>query len=150
MNVNNFPQGTFSLRQILVSRTSELYQRGGPDAPPINRVLGIGAHFLIRELYRKNILTHEGGYCLCYVPNSRVRAVLEAIGCPNINEKDSSNEDRSKIIFNFLKQKLDGHRALFKKDFDIPLQVIGYNRDLQIRFLGRKLPTPTSWAQEEK
>jgi hypothetical protein len=153
MNVNEFPPGSFSLRNILVSRTSEHYQHGGPNAPPINRVLGIGAHFLIRELYRNGILTHDGGHGLCYVPTSGVKRVIEALGCSSIKEKVSweiRNEEKSKVIFHFLRDNLDSATATFKKDFDIPFQIISEDIDLQKDFFDKVFPKQQPHTNEER
>ncbi len=146
LKTNDLPRGAYiSMKQIMVSKTSEHFQGGGPSLPPLNRILGIGAHLLIRELCRKGILTHEGLFRLCYVPNLRLRILIEAIGCRGMNEKDN-NEVRSKMIFDFLARNLGRDGALFKNHFDLPLQIIAYDRDLQKRYIGKELPVPTFWA----
>ncbi|MGO8881244.1 MAG: sacsin N-terminal ATP-binding-like domain-containing protein [Desulfomonilaceae bacterium] len=129
-----------SMRQILIPRISEDLQGGGLDAPPINRVLGIGAHFLFRELRRNGILGHPGLNKLCYVPNEKLRILVETLGCRDINGKDLTHETQSGMISDFLTKRLGPEKALFKTDFDIPMQMIAYDSQLQAEVLGYQLP----------
>ena len=141
LKVNDFhPETVLSISKIFAPRANPEHQHGGLDMPPINRVLGIGAHFVIRELHRKGIIEHKKLHRLCYVPNEKLRGLLECLGCEGINRKELKPESRSVMISKFLTEKLGQQKALFQNDFDIPLQVIAYDVELQSEFIGYQLP----------
>ena len=50
---------SFRLEQITSPRTDSASSGGGRDAPPINRTLGIGACFVVRELCRLKVVNSK-------------------------------------------------------------------------------------------
>ncbi|MBC8492519.1 MAG: hypothetical protein H8D43_01940, partial [Chloroflexi bacterium] len=112
----------FSLDQITRSRTSPAFQRGGPDAPPVMRPLGIGACFVVRELVRARVLTSHHAFPHCFVPTRQVREMMIQLGCQL--DLDSRSADNSRVIYDFLTEKLGEERATLQQSFDIPFYYI--------------------------
>jgi len=112
----------FALSQITAPRANENFQGGGPDAPPISKVLGIGAWFIMRELVRKGIIENKNAYQHCYVPVKGVRDIVEGMGGPFL--ENSNREEQSILIYEFLAEHLGKEKATFNGAFDIPLQLI--------------------------
>ncbi len=113
---------------ILKSKTNPVFQGGGVSAPPIEKSLGIGACFILRELRRKKILNTDQVVPYCYVPVRRVRELCQTLGCRQITE--DSVIDNSKNIYQFLSDNLGGGKATFFESYDIPLQILSENQDL--------------------
>jgi hypothetical protein len=126
----------FSLDSVSSPRTSSFFQGGGPDAPPVSEVLGIGQCFIMRELVRHGVLTSAHVYPHCYVPFERTRRVVSRLGGPKLDDSGERRWDRSRRIHDFLRGVLE-HRATFDLCFDLPLWLIGDKQrpDLEQRFL---------------
>jgi len=79
------------------------------DAPPLGPYLGMGAHFVLRELVRHGIVTNDQVHSACFVPRSRVRQQLGV--------SDSARHvDASQSIF----EALEGRT--FQLGFDLALE----------------------------
>ncbi|MBW2066088.1 MAG: hypothetical protein JRJ03_14310 [Deltaproteobacteria bacterium] len=117
-----------NIRGLLKPRTHQDLQGGGINAPPIERSLGIGACFVVRELKRKQILKGDSVVPFCYVPVKRVRKFLGNLGCEGITENGEIAD--SKRIYRFLRDNLGEQGAGFFGSYDIPLQVIADSKDL--------------------
>jgi hypothetical protein len=98
------------------------------DAAPINRSLGIGMNWMIRELLRHG--AYEAGdehLMIPYVwaPSQRVRILLNELGA-DVGERP--DKEASRTICDFVTKHLgDGRR--FDGDFDLPLQLITRRRN---------------------
>ncbi len=125
-----------SLRLILSPRANPEYSGGGPDAPPLQPLLGIGACFALRELRRTGIITNPKVDPLCFVPGKTIRTLIEEIGGPGIGE-DEAHEARSRAIWDFLVEQLGLERATFQGDFDIPLMILAKRPELRDHLLSR-------------
>jgi hypothetical protein len=75
----------FSLTEVTNTRASAAFQRGGVSAPPLSRVLGIGACFVLRELSRLEVIENEHANRHCYPPVGRVRKLLQGLGCEGLD-----------------------------------------------------------------
>lgn len=137
--VNRVPKH-FSLDQITRPRTSEFFRGGGPDAPPISRILGMGGCFVMRELVRKGIIKCSFADRHCYVPTKRLRTLISAIGGPDVTNWDTRPWERSRHIFEFICENLGEEKAIFLGDFDIPLDILASDRDLRDSLLEIELP----------
>lgn len=124
----------FELTQIVNPRSSVLYQGGGFDAPPLSRVLGMGQCFVLRELVRNGIIKNNKAHQHCYVPVKRVRDLLMYLGCDGLTQATRKWE-LSREIHRFLCDHIGLEKARFNLAFDIPLQIIAEDEDLQARFL---------------
>lgn len=98
----------------------------GLDAAPINRSLGIGANWLIRELVRHRVVYNgpDDEHLLapyCWASTQRVRDLLNRLGA---NTGAHASSSASGSIYNFVVEHSSVERARFDGDFDLPLQII--------------------------
>lgn len=119
----------FALSEITCPRTNPRFSGGGPDAPPIRQLLGLGAHFIVRELCRKGIVTNEHAHPHCFVPHKRVRDLIAQRLGGDIPE-NGNREDQARAIMKFVEEHVDGQDPTFKGAFDIPLQIVQRDDDL--------------------
>lgn len=112
----------FNMADITNSRKSHLFQRGGIDVPPIEKNLGYGVCFILRELVRLKVLDNPFIYEHCFVPQYNLRQFFVDLGC----ELDcyTPHCDNSKVIYHFLQEHLDDGDSTFDHCFDIPFQMI--------------------------
>lgn len=129
----NRQQNLSQIQGILKTRVNPQFQGGGIDAPPIERSLGHGACFVVRELRRKKILTKPHVDPFCFVPVERVRNFCTLLGCNGIN--DQAVIDHSKTIYDFLCKNLGEERANFAGCYDIPLQIVAERQDVLAEIL---------------
>ncbi|MBI1924752.1 hypothetical protein HYR99_10915 [Candidatus Poribacteria bacterium] len=132
LDIDRFTE-PFSLDKITRLKESSDQQGGGLNAPSIDRTLGIGVCFVVREMVRQGVITNLYAYEHCYTPVKRMRKLLSSICCPDLEEHTSSRWERSKIIYDFLSAYL-GNRATFDLSFDIPFLIISENKALEQRF----------------
>ena len=123
----------FTLTAITRPRYSSHFQGSDLYAPSIDRALGIGACFVVRELMRLGVLSSVYAHEHCYTPVSRVRRLLESIGCPDLDSNVHQRWERSRTIYEFLREHL-AERATFNKAYDIPFLIIADCEALQNQF----------------
>ena len=94
------------------------------DAAPLNRSLGIGMNWLLREMLREGVYEPSDEYLIepyCWAPSYRVRELLNALGADIGAQAD---KEVSRQIFEFVAEHIGKDRARFNGDFDLPLQLI--------------------------
>jgi hypothetical protein len=94
------------------------------DAAPINRSLGIGINWMLREMVRHGVYESEDEDRMtlyCWAPTQRARTLLNALGA---NIGTWADKDASRTIHDFIAQHLGVAQATFEGDFDLPLQLI--------------------------
>jgi hypothetical protein len=128
----------FTLREITWLSRSPEFQGGGIDAPQLTRVLGMGQCFVLRELVRKGIITNAKAHQHCYVPVKRVRDLLAYLGCRGLGQT-SQKWDLSRDIHRFLCDQLGVEASHFGLAFDIPLQIIAENDELQSELFNTRI-----------
>jgi hypothetical protein len=121
-------QNLSSISGVLNPRVNENFQGGGFSAPPIEKSLGIGACFTLRELKRKRILNGSHAVPFCYVPVKRTLEFCEKIGCRDLS--DNRGVDNSQVIHRFLCNYLGEQHAEFSNSYDVPLQIIAENEEV--------------------
>ncbi|MBM4092584.1 MAG: hypothetical protein FJ276_24675 [Planctomycetes bacterium] len=126
-------QRPFSLTEVTNTRASSKFQGGGVSAPPLSRMMGMGQCFVLRELVRKRLIDNPHAHEHCFVPVARVRKLLVAIGCDELLNKERPWE-WSRTIHRFVVRHLGGEAATFLGDFDIPLQLVADDEQLQAQF----------------
>jgi len=129
---NNDSSRNWDIRIVFRPRSNRFLQGSGKgnDAPPLDKILGIGQTFVIRELLRAGILTSPAMHCYAYVPVRRVRGILQAIGCEHIREGgEDRNIANSKQIHNFLVEHLGKEDAIFCGDYDLPFLMLDQEPD---------------------
>jgi hypothetical protein len=115
--INRF-EGRFTPRDVMTTRTSRQFQFGGPDAPTLAPILGIGACFVLRELVRMRLVNREDVHPYCLAPVRRLRQFLGGLGW--CDDENRTVYDRSRSIYDFVAE----HHAddpTFGTAFDIPL-----------------------------
>ena len=74
---------------------------------------------------------------------------MTLLGCQEMHEHFTNRWVTSKCIYEYLARQLGDERAIFHKDFDIPLWIIAEDRDLQINFFSETLPEEDERNDEE-
>ena len=82
---------------------------------------------------RLEVLSSVHAHEHCYTPVGRVRKLFESIGCPDLDSNAHQRWERSKTIYQFLREHLD-ERATFNKAYDIPFLIIAEEEELQHEF----------------
>ena len=95
------------------------------DAAPIDRSLGIGANWLLRELVRYEV--YDAGDVdtiapYCWATTRRVRRLLKNLDRGAFVE--AANMDASRSVYKFIEHHIGRDRARFEGDFDLPLQLV--------------------------
>ena len=98
------------------------------DAAPLNRSLGYGMNWMIREimrfgLYDNGDLDFMAPYC--WAPSQRIRELLKPLG---LDIASGAGKDDSRAIYEFVVRNIGVDRAHFKGEFDLPLQQITRNK----------------------
>ena len=115
-----------SLHDVLRPGQSSLLRELGIEAAPLDRTLGIGINWMIRELLRNGTYNERDEAVMapyCWMPSLRVRErLLARLRFDHIN--DDANSEDSRHVHRFLVEHVGCDRARFYGDFDLPLQLI--------------------------
>lgn len=106
------------LSAVLNPSSSALFSGSGIDVPDLHRALGIGRHFVLRELLRTGTLLTPHMDAEAFHPSAAVRRELAALGCPI--QPQAWNPGDSRTIHSFLSTHLGSRRATFHGGFDLP------------------------------
>ena len=118
-------RGPVSLPDLLRPSYSSALASLGTEAAPVNRTLGSGVNWMIRELTRNGLYGCPDADLTapyCWAPTQRVRRLLVLLHAP-ITEA-SAIPDESRVIYDFVAEHVGADLARFHGDFDLPLQVI--------------------------
>jgi hypothetical protein len=111
----------------------------GLVAPSFERGYGLGAHFVLRELYRLGHLSNNLGYEHAYVPTRSVRYLCERVFGLHGFGSMTWHDGASSMIHTQL-GKLNGHvDVTFDKCFDIPLWILANDSLLQKQVLDEEI-----------
>jgi hypothetical protein len=94
------------------------------DAAPINRSLGIGTNWMIREMLCHGVYESRDERVLapyCWASTQRLRDLLNSLGADIGTRAD---KDVSRTIYELVIGHIGLDRARFNGDFDLPLQLI--------------------------
>jgi hypothetical protein len=111
-------EGCFTPPDVFTTRTSQQFDRGGTDAPTLAPILGIGANFALRELFRMGLVSRDDVRLFCYPAVARLRTFLEGLGWQDV--RDAIASERSRSIYQFVARHHPDDPT-FGNDFDIPL-----------------------------
>jgi hypothetical protein len=114
-----------SLRQLMQPSTDPDLSGSGIWAPAINRTLGYGVCFVVRELARLNIFDTTGIEPYAWQPTLRMRNLLQWLGMDVLNDTAADN---SPAIWRYVSAQTDSNRAQFQGSFDLPLQLLTTER----------------------
>ena len=101
------------------------------DAPPAP--LGMGLHWVLRELVRLDVVDGEHLYADCWVPSEQMIGFLHRFGLDRPDDR-MSNPPKARAIFDFLASELDTAAPNLHRAFDIPIRHVDSSSDLRRRF----------------
>lgn len=127
------PAELYRVRSLLAPRDDEALTGAGQhfDAPPAP--LNMGLHWVLRELARVRILDGQHVFPDCWVPSERVLRFLQPLGLEP-PDRNSSNSEKARSIFNFLAAELRTDAPHLHHAFDIPLRHVDSRRELRCQF----------------
>ena len=100
------------------------------DAPPA--LLGMGLHWVLRELVRLKIVEDDRLLPYCWVPSGEVLKFLERLGY-KARLSESPNSKKAGSVSAFMKDKMNTENWHLDHSFDIPLRHVASDEDLQRR-----------------
>ena len=121
-------------RDLLRPSFSSALASLGTEGAPLNRTLGIGVNWMIRELTRNGVYSSADANLTgphCWAPTQRVRELLQLLDAPITVTK--ALPDESRAIYRFITDHIGADRARFHGDFDLPLQIITRERHRDTR-----------------
>ena len=98
--------------------TSARLSGSGISAPPLDRALRLGKHFVIRELRRMNVLTNRKLDRHAFVTSGRVKELFARI----LRALPGEDGQASAAVYRELVQVLGEGRATFDGGYDLPFQ----------------------------
>ncbi|MUH97283.1 hypothetical protein GNP63_12130 [Aliivibrio fischeri] len=118
-------QGMPNIKALIQPASSaELSGAGSSFAPPeLKATLGIGANFILRELYRYGVYSDESVEKHCFVASQGVRDILSK-KLHDPLELDKASADSSEKIYSYLCSHMGEEFATFDGGFDIPLRLL--------------------------
>jgi hypothetical protein len=119
---------------FLRARHNAYFHGSGIDAPPLTPLLGLGIHFLVRELSRTGVLKNPILRPYCFVPTAKIRRLMDACGLP-LNSDSEERWGHSQRIYQYLHTTLAGQAEHFCRDGDVPLQIVASDSRLWGQFL---------------
>ena len=127
------PESMYQATRLLAPRVDEALTGAGThfDAPPAP--LGMGLHWILRELVRLEVVEGEHLFPDCWVPSEQVLGLLEELGLDR-PEAGMSNSHKARVIFDFLASELGTETPNLHLAFDIPLRRAVSDTDLRDRF----------------
>ena len=123
------PDG-FNLRKLLAPLADEQLTGSGDafDAPPLN--LGVGGHWLLRELVRLEVVNGDQLAPLCYMPSKKLVDLLELTGLYLIGDEDP--QVKAAEIHRHIVSQIGSGPATFGGYYDLPLQAVALDEHLQL------------------
>ena len=127
------PESMYQATRLLAPRVDEALTGVGThfDAPPAP--LGMGLHWILRELVRLEVVKGDHLFRDCWVPSEQVLRLLEPLGLDRPDD-GMANSDKARAIFDFLATELGTETPNFHLAFDIPLRHVVSDTDLRHRF----------------
>ena len=139
-------QGDFTLDHVTSPRTSAVFSGGGPDAPPLDQIVGVGQCFIMRELVRQGLIRNPAAHRWCFVPLRQVRELVARIGGPEWSGVGHPWSFSAKI-HEFLSEHLDD--PSLKLGFDIPLRLLAERPDLWRAIVDERPPIADLEGKED-
>jgi len=96
------------------------------DAAPLDRSLGTGLNWLLRELQRRKVLPGVIPDAFCWGATKRVRDLFERIGC---DLGEDIGAETSRVIWATVREHLGDEKGRFEGDYDLALQLVTLDRN---------------------
>ena len=127
------PEGMYQVTALLAPRIDEALTGTGThfDAPPAP--LGMGLHWVLRELVRLEIVEGDHLFPDCWVPSEQVLRLLGDLGLDRPDDA-MPNSQKARAIFDFLAFELGTETPNLHRAFDIPLRRVASDPGLRHRF----------------
>ena len=127
------PETSYQVTRLLAPRVDEALTGAGGhfDAPPAP--LGMGVHWILRELVRLQVVEGEHLHPDCWVPSKQVIEFLARLGLDRPDD-GASSPNKAHAVFEFLVSKLGTESPTLHGAFDIPLRHVASNLELRRRF----------------
>lgn len=138
--------GDFGLDEVANPRASAVFSGGGPDAPPLGQIIGVGQCFIMRELARSGVIRNSAAHRWCFVPLRQVRQLIGRIGGPEWS-RTGPLWSFSAEIHAFLKQHLEDPSLTL--GFDIPLLLVAERPELWRAIVDDQPPEANAESGEE-
>lgn len=135
-----------TLDQVTSPRTSAAFSGGGPDAPPVGQIVGVGQCFIMRELVRHRLIRKPGAHRWCFVPLRQVRKLIGRLGGPEWGGQGHLWRFSAEIHA-FLADHLED--ATLNLGFDIPLRLVAERPDLWRVIVDQQPPEADLESDEE-
>lgn len=138
--------GDFGLDEVANPRAGAVFSGGGPDAPPLGQIIGVGQCFIMRELARSGMIRNSAAHRWCFVPLRQVRQLIGRIGGPEWSGTGPL-WSFSAEIHAFLKQHLEDPSLAL--GFDIPLLLVAERPQLWRAIVDDQPPEASAESSEE-
>jgi hypothetical protein len=127
-----------NIDDVLRPASSKALSGTGITAPELRATLGTGINFIFRELTRHRVFSDEKIYRHCYSAPERVRRLLKALGCDEIDHSQAT-PDVSLRLWDFFCAHLGKDAATFNHCFDIPLRILASDskKGLRVEIFGQ-------------
>jgi hypothetical protein len=119
----------FPIREVVAFTYSPKVGGVADDAAPLDRSLGIGLNWLLRELQRRKVLPGAIPDAFCWGATRRVRELFTHVGC-DLGEEISAETSRD--IWTIVRKHLGDEKGRFEGDYDLALQLITLDRNSEV------------------
>ncbi len=136
----------FSLDEVANPRASAVFSGGGPDAPPLGQIIGVGQCFIMRELVRHGLVRNPAAHRWCFVPLRQVRQLICRIGGPEWSGIGPLWMFSAEIHA-FLAKHLE--EPSLNLGFDIPLMIVAERPGLWREIVDDQPPEENAESGEE-
>lgn len=117
--------GLPNINDLIKPGSSSALSGIGFAPPELKATLGIGANFILRELYRHNIYEDDSIVPHCFMASEGVRRLLgNRLPETGLHLEAGASASSSKEIYEFLCENMGEERATFNGAFDIPLRIL--------------------------
>jgi len=125
------PPAAFKIEELLSPRADPALTGAGRhfDAPPAP--LGIGLHWILRELVRLGVIDGDHLLPACFVPGEQVLHFLRPLGMEPLD--GTSNAHKAREVSRFLAEQLGTPLPHLHRSFDIPLHSVNELPELRSR-----------------
>ena len=118
--------------RLLAPRVDEALTGAGTHFDAPSAPLGMGLHWVLREIVRLEVVRGEHLFPDCWVPSEQVLNVLRPFGLTS--DEGLPNPEKAHAIFDFLASALGTATPNLHCAFDIPLRHVASNADLRSSF----------------
>lgn len=120
-----------NIKDLIQPGSSAKLSGSGFAPPELKSTLGIGANFILRELYRHDVYRDKSIEQHCFVASKGIRELLSRELSSGLSF-DIISAESSKLIYDFLCDNLGEEKATFNGAFDIPLRILARSENTEL------------------